>query len=88
MLTVSVASPNSCLAKNSANVRADYGASLVDNEVGPAVFGDWFYQALEKGVLKCKPDAKIVGHGLESIQAGLEQMEKGASAAKYVVELV
>lgn len=59
----------------------------MDNEVGPAIFRDWFTPALEKGILKCKPDAKVVGQGLESIQAGVDAIAKGASATKYVVEL-
>ena len=69
-------------------VYPDLGYSMASNEVGPAVFGKWFYPALANGALKCKPDAKVVGHGLESIQQGIETMAKGASAAKYVVELV
>jgi len=69
-------------------VHLDLGYSMASNEVGPAVFGEWFYHALANGALKCKPDAKVVGHGLESIQQGIETMAKGASAAKYVVELV
>lgn len=48
---------------------------------------DWFTPALEKGVLKCKPDAKVVGKGLEEIQKGIDAIAAGASATKYVVEL-
>lgn len=66
---------------------SDWGAQLVDNEVGPAIWKDWFTGALEKGVLKCKPDAKVVGQGLEDIQKGLDAIASGASATKYVVEL-
>lgn len=61
---------------------------MVDNQVGPAVFEKWFTPALETGVLKCKPDAKVVGHGVEEIQKGVDAIAKGASATKYVVELL
>lgn len=61
---------------------------MVDNQVSQAVFDDWFTPALEKGVLKCKPDAKVVGHGVEEIQRGVDAIAKGASATKYVVDLV
>ena len=66
---------------------ADYGAWLVDNEVGPAIWRDWFTPALEKGILKAKPEPTVVGRGLEAIQVGVDAIAKGASATKYVVEL-
>lgn len=68
-------------------MKVDWGVWLVDNEVGPAVWQDWFTVALEKGVLRCKPDAKVVGRGLEDIQKGNDAIANGASATKYVVEL-
>ncbi|KAK3082339.1 hypothetical protein LTS18_004251 [Coniosporium uncinatum] len=64
-----------------------YGSDLKKNEVGPAVWGEWIPKALENGDLKCKPDAVVVGHGLESLQEACDKMSAGVSGAKLVVEL-
>ena len=58
-----------------------------DSEVGPAVWKDFLMPALERGVLKCKPDANVVGRGLEKIQEAMDKFEKPVSATKFVVEL-
>ncbi|KAK5693359.1 hypothetical protein LTR17_025080 [Elasticomyces elasticus] len=63
-----------------------YSTTISEDEVGPATF-DWLTEALAKGLIRCKPDPVIVGQGLESVQAAVERMEKGVSAAKLVVEL-
>jgi len=64
-----------------------YGSDLKKNEVGPAVWGEWIPKALENGDLKCKPDAVVVGQGLESLQEACDKMDAGVSGAKLVVEL-
>lgn len=47
----------------------------------------WLAKALADGSMQCKPDAKIVGHGLDSIQAGFDILRKGVSAAKVVITI-
>ena len=48
---------------------------------------DYITKALESGQLKCLPEPMIIGKGLESCQAGLDENKKGVSAKKVVVEL-
>ncbi|KAF2816966.1 GroES-like protein [Mytilinidion resinicola] len=57
------------------------------NEVGKAVWGEWVTPALEKGLLRCKPNPRIIGHGLEKIQVGVDELRKGVSAEKLVITL-
>lgn len=56
-------------------------------EIGKAVWGEYVPAALEKGVLKAKPDPEVVGRGLESIQEAMDIQQKGVSAKKIVVEI-
>ena len=42
---------------------------------------------LQSGRLKCLPKPEVIGQGLDKIQAGLDQLGKGVSAKKLVVEL-
>jgi hypothetical protein len=37
--------------------------------------------------MQAKPDAEVVGKGLESMQHGVDVLKKGVSAKKIVVEL-
>jgi NADPH:quinone reductase-like Zn-dependent oxidoreductase len=64
-----------------------WGGSLVDNEVGPAVFEDFLPRALAEGRFVAAPPALVVGSGLEAIEAGFEVQRKGVSAKKVVVSL-
>lgn len=64
-----------------------WGGTLKDNEVGPAVFADFLPPALANGTYRSAPDVEVIGHGLEAIPAGLQQLRKGVSAKKLVVSL-
>ncbi|QIW98717.1 hypothetical protein AMS68_004235 [Peltaster fructicola] len=67
----------------------NWGSWLKENEVGDAVWVDWIPQALADGSLKCKPDAHIVGKGLDDIQGAIDLYAKGGiSATKLVVDFV
>ncbi|KAI8296059.1 hypothetical protein K4K56_008067 [Colletotrichum sp. SAR 10_98] len=55
-------------------------------EVGDPVWKEFVPGALTNGQLKAKPDPEVVGQRLESIQAGLEQLKKGVSAKKLVIQ--
>ncbi|KAF7118163.1 hypothetical protein CNMCM5793_007564 [Aspergillus hiratsukae] len=64
-----------------------FGAAVKDNEVGPAIFEAFLPKALAAGEFKPAPTPEMVGKGLGSIQEGLDQLKKGASAKKYVISL-
>lgn len=61
--------------------------TISENFVGTALYHDFLPLALEKGLFKAKPEPLIVGHGLESIQSGVDKVRQGVSAAKVVVTL-
>lgn len=56
-------------------------------EVQNPVWSDFVPGALRNGQLKPKPDAEVIGKGLESIQAGLDVLKQGVSAKKLVIQL-
>ena len=64
-----------------------FGSTLKDNEVGPAVYGEFLPAALAAGNYVCAPEPIVIGHGLEAIQAGLDAQRAGVSARKVVVTL-
>jgi NADPH:quinone reductase-like Zn-dependent oxidoreductase/short subunit dehydrogenase-like uncharacterized protein len=63
------------------------GASLANDSVGPAIFTDFLPAALAEGRFRAAPEPRVVGHGLESIQAALDLQRAGVSAQKLVVTL-
>ena len=63
------------------------GTSLKDDEVGPMIYREFLPQALAARTFVPAPPAKIVGQGLEMLQAALEALKAGVSAAKIVVTL-
>ncbi|KAK8161590.1 chaperonin 10-like protein [Phyllosticta citrichinensis] len=56
-------------------------------DIAVAIWGRFVPEALAAGVLQAKPDPLVVGHGLESIQKGLDVQWQGVSAKKVVVTL-
>jgi NADPH:quinone reductase-like Zn-dependent oxidoreductase len=62
-------------------------SSVIDNEIGPAIYRDYLGQALAAGRFRPAPPPTVVGHGLEAIQAALDIQRRGVSAAKVVVAL-
>ncbi|PVH70338.1 GroES-like protein [Cadophora sp. DSE1049] len=65
-----------------------WGDTLKHNEVGPAIWDRWLTPVLANGSMKCKPEPKVVGKGLESIQEAIDLQFRGVSAKKLVVEVV
>ena len=51
------------------------------------VFGVWLKEKLEKGQYVPSPKVKVVEGGLESINKGLDELKKGVSGVKLVLEL-
>jgi NADPH:quinone reductase-like Zn-dependent oxidoreductase len=62
-----------------------WGATLKDNEVGPAIYVDFLPAALAAGAYRAAPDAIVVGDGLARIPDALQQLRHGVSAQKLVV---
>jgi NADPH:quinone reductase-like Zn-dependent oxidoreductase len=63
------------------------GATLRANEVSTAVYQDFLPAALAAGTYQAAPEPRVVGHGLQHIQAALDAQLNGVSAAKIVVSL-
>ncbi|KAI9328671.1 chaperonin 10-like protein [Zopfochytrium polystomum] len=51
------------------------------------VFNEWTQTRLASGALVPTPAVKVVGRGLGAIQGGLDELKKGVSGVKLVVEL-
>jgi len=64
-----------------------WGGSLMDNEVGPAIYETLLPRALANGRYQAAPDALVIGHGLASVQAALDTQRAGVSAQKVVITL-
>ncbi|KAK0893072.1 hypothetical protein LTR91_023204 [Friedmanniomyces endolithicus] len=64
-----------------------FGSTLAFNGVGKLIYEDFLPEALAQGSFVPAPEPKIVGEGLESIQAGLDIQKLGVSAKKIVVTL-
>ncbi|KAM0750477.1 GroES-like protein [Meredithblackwellia eburnea MCA 4105] len=63
-----------------------WGTDVKKSEVGKAIFEDFLPEALGAKTFRALPEPFVVGHGLESIQAGFEAQVKGVSAKKVVSE--
>lgn len=64
---------------------AVWGGTLMDNEVGPAVYTAFLPAALASGRYRAAPDATVVGNGLGRIPEALDLLKRGVSARKLVV---
>ncbi|KAK4504256.1 hypothetical protein PRZ48_005172 [Zasmidium cellare] len=64
-----------------------FGWEKKPNSIEQDVWVNWLPAALEKGLMKCKPDPEVVGQGLEKIQDAVDIIGAGVSAKKIVVEL-
>lgn len=60
---------------------------LQQKDVGDAVWRKFIPKALASGQFKAKPDALVVGKGLEKIQEGFDKQQAGVSAKKIVISL-
>jgi NADPH:quinone reductase-like Zn-dependent oxidoreductase len=62
-------------------------SSVIDNEIGPAIYRDYLGPALATGRFRPAPPPKIIGVGLQNVQAAFDIQRGGVSAAKVVVAL-
>ncbi|MGA6974238.1 MAG: zinc-binding alcohol dehydrogenase family protein [Candidatus Binatus sp.] len=63
------------------------GDTLVNNEVGKAIYVDFLPKALAAGQYVAAPNPYVVGRGLDCIQTAFDVQKKGVSAQKVVVSL-
>jgi hypothetical protein len=63
------------------------GSSLIPNGIGEAVYANFLSEALEKGTFVAAPEPKVVGMGLEFVEAGMKIQREGVSACKVVIAL-
>jgi hypothetical protein len=64
-----------------------FGTTLRDNGIGKAIYTGYLPQALAAGTFIPSPEPLIQGEGLEHVQAGVDRLMEGVSAAKVVVVL-
>lgn len=62
-------------------------SSVVENEIGSAIFAGYLGPALADARFRPAPAPRVVGRGLGAVQAGFEAQRAGVSAEKIVVEL-
>jgi NADPH:quinone reductase-like Zn-dependent oxidoreductase len=62
-------------------------SSVVDNEIGAAIYRDYLGAALAAGAYRAAPPPRVSGHGLAAVQTAFEVQRRGVSAAKIVVTL-
>ncbi|KAL3442729.1 chaperonin 10-like protein [Aspergillus insuetus] len=84
---VSLASPPQGELAAGVESKFIFGGDLKDNQVGPAIFESFLLKALAAGTFLTRPSAEVVGHGLEAIQKGLDELKAGVSAKKLVITL-
>ena len=75
-----------CL-RHGIRARFVWGSTLMSNEVGPQLWGEFLPAALAEGSYVSAPRAHVVGSGLASLQGALEALDAGVSARKLVVTL-
>lgn len=61
-----------------------FGTSPAHNDVGKKVQA-FLPKVLAEGSFKAKPNPVSAGKGVESIQAGIDMLQKGVSAQKVIV---
>ncbi len=64
-----------------------FGSALVDNDLGRLIYAEFLPAALAEGRYVPAPAPKVVGHGLDRIQAAMDAHKRGVSAQKLVVTL-
>lgn len=71
---------------NGVRAKIVFGSTLTDNEIGPAILGDFLPKALEERKYIVALEPLIMGtKGLEGIQEGLDTLRNGISAKKVVI---
>lgn len=59
--------------------------NLFNNDLGVYIWREYLPKALQSGQIKPKPNPRVVGQQLRSVQAGLDAQRRGVSAEKIVI---
>jgi NADPH:quinone reductase-like Zn-dependent oxidoreductase len=73
-------------AREGVHIQSLFATKNLENE-NAAHAWKFLHTGLEKGLIAPKPEPKVVGHGLESIQGAVDLMGVGVSAEKIVVKM-
>lgn len=78
------------LFKNTRNVQLSsiWGSDIRNTEVGTAIFKEYLPEALSTKQFVPAPKVQVMGTELSSIPSVLDELKKGVSATKYVVQLI
>lgn len=68
-------------------IKTNFSQDMSKSGIGFKIWHDFLEPALANGEFKYKPDAKIVGHGLDDVQKAVDLLAQGVSAKKLVVTL-
>lgn len=74
-------------AKLDVTIMPNLNQDMSRSDFGPRIWQGVLPSALESGKIQYKPDAEIVGHGLDAVQKALDMLAQGVSAKKLVVTL-
>ncbi|TVY78511.1 Dehydrogenase orsE [Lachnellula suecica] len=75
------------LAKNDVVIKTNFGARDFETTGALHLWHEFLEPALAAGSFQFKPQAEIVGHGLEDVQKGIDLLAQGVSAKKLVISL-
>lgn len=67
-------------ATNDVEIRTNFAARNSETAVGPQIWRTSLEPALVSGALLYKPEAEVVGHGLENVQKAIDLLAQGVSA--------
>lgn len=73
--------------KLNVTVRTNFANDITINGIGATLWNGFMEAALADGRFQYKPNAEIVGHGLEDVQKAVNLLAQGVSAKKLVVTL-
>lgn len=68
-------------------IKSNFANDIQKNGIAKRLWEDFLPASLADGRYKCKPDAEVVGHGLEKVQEAVDLLADGVSAKKLVVTL-
>ncbi|KAH8424747.1 uncharacterized protein LDX57_002490 [Aspergillus melleus] len=74
-------------APEGVTVKSVFGTTVMDNQVGKAIYENSLPKALKARTFIPAPAPLIVGKGLENVQAAVDRLAEGISAQKVVISL-
>ncbi len=75
------------LTKHQVTIKTNFAKTNAETPVGQQIWRVYLEPALASGAIQYKPEAEIVGHGLESVQHAMDLLAQAVSAKKLVVSI-